>query len=195
MTLVLASASQARGMMLERAGIAVLCDPASLDEAAVKCGAVGKAPAEVASLLAELKAREVSARHPGALVIGSDQMLECEGACYDKPATVAEARAQLTALRGRSHTLTSAAVILRDDRVLWRHAEAARLTMRAFSDDFLNAYLDQAGATICQTVGCYRIEGPGLQLFSRVEGDHFVILGLPLLALLAALRDLGGLKS
>ena len=195
MTLVLASASQARRMMLERAGVAVVCDPASLDEAAVKSGAVGEAPAQVAAILAEMKAREVSARHPGALVIGSDQMLVCEGVWYDKPATVAEARAQLTALRGRSHTLTSAAVILRDGQVLWRHAEAARLTMRDFSDDFLDQYLDEAGAGICQTVGCYRIEGPGLQLFSRVEGDHFVILGMPLLALLAALRDLGDLKS
>ena len=122
-------------------------------------------------------------------------MLECEGRCYDKPSSPAEARTQLASLRGRTHSLISAAVILRDDRVIWRCAESARLTMRSFSDAFREAYLAQVRDELCQTVGAYRIEGRGVQLFSRVEGDHFVILGLPLLPLLEALRDLGELKA
>ena len=188
MAVVLASASSARRRMLEQAGV---------DEAAIKRAAVaaGHDAATTAAQLAEAKAWAVAGRHPGALVIGADQMLECEGVWYDKPASPDEARAQLTALRGRTHTLISAAVLLRDQRVLWRGADSARLTMRGFSDAFLEDYLAQGGEELCWTVGCYRIEGPGIQLFSQVEGDHSVILGLPLLGLLAALRDLGDLNS
>ena len=197
MAVVLASASSARRRMLEQAGVAALCDSAEVDEAAIKRAAVaaGHDAATTAAQLAEAKAWAVAGRHPGALVIGADQMLECEGVWYDKPASPDEARAQLTALRGRTHTLISAAVLLRDQRVLWRGADSARLTMRGFSDAFLEDYLAQGGEELCWTVGCYRIEGPGIQLFSQVEGDHSVILGLPLLGLLAALRDLGDLNS
>ena len=197
MTIILASASTARRRMLEQIGIAVTCEAAAIDESTVKRAASdsGQDVATTAAALAELKARPIAARHPGALVIGADQILECQGGWYDKPASVAEARSQLSSLRGRVHTLTSAAVILRDSRVIWRHAETARLTMRVFSDAFLDDYLAATCETVCETVGAYRIEGLGLHLFSRVEGDHFVILGMPLLALLQALRDLGELKS
>ena len=197
MAVVLASASSARRRMLEQAGVAALSDSAEVDEAAIKRSAAAAAhdATTTAGLLAEAKARAVAGRHPGALVIGADQMLECDGGWYDKPGSPDEARAQLTALRGRSHTLISAAVILRDQRLLWHGADRARLTMRDFSDAFLETYLTEGGEALCWTVGCYRIEGPGIQLFSQVEGDHFVILGLPLLGLLAALRELGELTS
>ena len=195
MTLILASASSARRRMLEQAGVAAAIEAADLDEAALKIAAAGKSAADIALDLAEAKARAVSGRHPGAIVIGSDQMLECEGRLYDKPGSLAEARDQLMSLRGRSHRLISAAVVVRDGMVLWRHAESARLAMRAFTDGFLDTYIAQVGDEITCTVGCYRIEGPGLQLFAGVEGDHFVILGLPLLALLEALRSLGELRA
>ncbi len=195
MTLILASASSARRRMLEQAGVVAAVEAADIDEAALKIAAAGKSAADIALDLAAAKAQAVSGRHPGAVVIGSDQMLECEGRLYDKPGSVSEARAQLLSLRGRSHHLISAAVLVRDGNVLWRHAESARLAMRGFSDGFLDTYIAQIGDEICTTVGCYRIEGPGLQLFAGVEGDHFVILGLPLLALLEALRSLGVLRS
>ncbi|MEI6558555.1 MAG: Maf family protein [Rhodospirillaceae bacterium] len=197
MTVILASASGARKRMLEEAGVTVTSDAPAIDEAAVKriAAAGGHDVANAAGTLAELKARRVAARHRGALIIGADQILACQGGWYDKPATVAEARTQLVSLRGHSHTLTSAAVIMRDNRVIWRRAESAGLTMRAFSDTFLDAYLARIGDEVCQTVGAYRIEGLGLQLFSRIDGDHFVILGMPLLPLLEALRDLGELQT
>jgi septum formation protein len=195
MTLVLASASSARRRMLEQAGVAHRCDPADIDEAAVKRGLEDRPAAEIALALAEAKARRVAARHPGALILGSDQMLECDGRLYDKPASAAEAREHLCSLRGRTHTLISAAVLLRDGETLWRGADTACLTMRPFTDTFLDAYLAQAGAEVLTTVGCYRIEGQGVQLFTAVEGSHFTILGLPLLPVLEALRTLGELPA
>ena len=196
MTIILASASATRCRMLHQAGIAAVCEAAAIDETTIKRRAIedGKDVAAAAGILAELKAQRVAHRHPEALVIGADQILECEGVWFDKPASVADARSQLASLCGRTHTLTSAAVIVRDGQVIWRHADTARLTMRAFTDEFLDDYLAATGETVCETVGSYRIEGLGLQLFSRVEGDHFVILGMPLLALLEVLRDLGELK-
>lgn len=197
MTVILASTSETRRRMLEQAGVAVNCEAVAIDEAAVKrtASADGHDVAGAAGTLAELKARQLATRYRDELVIGADQILECQGVWYDKPTSLAEARSQLVSLRGLTHTLTSAAVIMRHDRVIWRHADSARLTMRAFSDAFLEGYLAQTGAEVCDTVGAYRIEGLGLQLFSRVEGDHFVILGLPLLPLLEALRDLGELPA
>ena len=189
--LVLASASAARRALLEAAGLRVEVFPARIDEEAVKAAgrAEGQGPAETALLLAELKAARI--RDPDALVIGADQLLVCEGAWFDKPTDPRAARAQLVALRGRTHTLHSAVVCHRGGARVWQHLEAPELTMRQFSDAFLDRYLDLEATHLTETVGAYRLEGPGAQLFSRVEGEHAAILGLPLLALLGFLRQHG----
>lgn len=194
---VLASSSRTRAEMLARAGVAVTCDPASVDEEEMKhaCRAEGLPVEATAEALADLKARRVSARQTGALVIGADQMLECEGVWFDKPAGREQARAQLLALRGRSHRLISAAVVLRNGERLWHSVTSARLTVRSFSDAFVDSYLDAAGAAVLGSVGAYQVEGLGVQLFSRIEGDHFTILGLPLLPLLGFLREHGVVQA
>ncbi len=195
MTVILASASAARRTLLEQAGVALTCHPATVDEGAIRQTAAiaGLTAAAVARVLAAWKAHQVAAHHPGRVVIGADQMLECDGRWFDKPASLAQARDQLKALRDRRHVLSSAVVVVRDGRVIWGCVEQARLTMRRFSDDFLDRYLAAAGEEVCRSVGAYRIEGLGLQLFTRVDGDHFVILGLPLLPLLDVLRQHGEL--
>ncbi|BAE53352.1 Nucleotide-binding protein implicated in inhibition of septum formation [Paramagnetospirillum magneticum AMB-1] len=192
---MLASGSTARARMLEQAGIAFTVDVAAVDEEAVKhsMAAETRNPARVAEILAELKAVRVSARHPGALVIGADQMLDCDNVWFDKPADRQGARAQLLALRHKTHRLTSAVVAVRDGRRVWHHTEAAKLTMRNFSENFLDGYLDQAGEAVQTSVGAYQLEGLGSQLFLSVEGDFFTILGLPLLALMDFLRENGEL--
>lgn len=194
---VLASGSATRRAMLEAAGVAVTVSPAAIDEGEVKASmrAEGASPADVAEALAVLKAQRASRRHPGALVIGADQMLDCDGVWYDKPADRAEARDQLLALRGRTHTLTSTAVAVRDGQRVWHATDRAKLTMRSFSHVFLETYLDAIGDTVLSTVGGYQLEGRGAQLFAKVEGDHFTVLGLPLLQLLGFLRDHGVLPS
>ena len=193
--IVLASASTARRAMLENAGLELVVDVAAIDEAAVKQAVRQDSnnPARAAETLAELKAVRVSARHPGALVIGADQMLDYDGRWYDKPASRAEAREHLLALRRHTHRLTSAVVAVRDGRRLWYHVEHALLTMRNFSDEFLDRYLDQAGDGALHSVGAYQLEGVGAQLFLKVEGDFFTVLGLPLLPLLDFLRENGEL--
>lgn len=189
--IVLASGSATRRSLLEGAGVSFVVDTSPVDEAAVKDAMRLETdnPARVAEVLAELKATRVSARYPGVIVIGADQMLDCDRVWFDKPADRPAARAQLAALRDKTHRLTSAVVAVRDGQKLWHHTDAARLTMRRFSDAFLDQYLDQAGDSVLSSVGAYQLEGLGAQLFMMVEGDHFTILGLPLLPLLDFLRE------
>jgi septum formation protein len=167
-----------------------ILDKPLVDEEEVKLAgkAEGVGADAVAEALAELKAQRVTRRHPGALVIGADQMLECEGVWFDKPSDRAAAREQLLALRGKTHQLVSCAVIVRDGERLWHKVDRARLTMRNFSENFLDGYLDAVGDEVLYSVGAYQLEGLGAQLFQRVEGDFFTILGLPLLPLLGFLR-------
>ena len=190
---VLASASQSRGALLCNAGIEVIRDPAAIDEDSVKESFRHRnEPASQAAMaLAELKAQRVSQRHKDALVIGADQMLQCGGIWFDKPPDLDHARGHLIALRGKTHELLSAVCVVRDGEVLWRHLESAQLTMRPFSDAFIDEYLAAAGDAVCASVGAYQLEGRGAQLFSRIEGDYFTILGLPLLPLLGFLVNHG----
>jgi septum formation protein len=182
--LVLASQSAARRTMLLAAGIPIEVVPAALDEREVS----EQASTAVAPLLACEKALAVAGQLPGRLVLGADQTLLLGEQQFTKPADRVAARDQLRALRGRSHELHSAVAIARDKTVLFERDETARLTMRAFTDDFLERYLDAAGSTVMQSVGSYQVERLGIQLFERVEGDHFTILGLPLRALLQFFR-------
>ncbi len=191
--LVLASASRARAAVLQQAGLAIEQMPAAVDEEEVKHAlrAEGSPAAHVAETLADLKAQHVSRRARGAFVIGADQMLECNGVWFDKPADMDHARAHLMALRGVTHELITAVAVVRDGARLWRHVATARLTMRPFSDAFIERYLDDVGEAACQSVGAYQLEGRGAQLFSKVDGDFFTILGLPLFPLLDFLRGHG----
>ncbi len=191
--LVLASASRSRTELLTAAGVAHSVQPAMVDEAAIRTArrAAGDDVAAVAMALAEAKAAVVSLAEAEIPVIGADQMLDCGGTWLDKPADRAEAERHLRLLRGREHRLITAVCLTRNGRVEWRHVETVRLTMRRFSDRFLDDYLDRVGNDVTGTVGAYRLEGPGATLFERIDGDYFSILGLPLLPLLAALRDRG----
>lgn len=186
--LILASSSVTRLRLLQSAGLAFEVQPAAIDEAAIKQSsqAEGASPEETALLLAELKAARI--RAPGAVIIGADQLLSCEGRWFDKPGSIAEARAQLQFLRGKTHTLHTAVTCLRDEQVIWHHCENARLHMRAFSDEFLEDYL-QKEADCVNSVGAYKVEARGIQLFDKIEGDSFTIQGLPLLQLLGFLRQ------
>ena len=189
--LVLASASASRRALLEHAGLRFSAQAAAVDEAAAKQSArdSGATAADTALLLAEMKAARIARREPDALVIGCDQLLVCGNRWFDKPADRAEARAHLCALRGQTHELVTAVLCLRAGRRIWHHVARPRLTMRAFGDDFLDAYLAAEGDAVTTTVGAYRLEGLGVHLFNAVEGEYAAILGLPLLPLLSFLRQ------
>ena len=192
--LILASESASRKNMLSAAGVRYRSQAARIDEDGVTDEMRGRPVRDVADRLAELKALKVSLQHPGAYVLGSDSMLELErGVWLEKPGTADGLRAQLRQLRGRPHRLVSAAVIARDGRPLWRHVEAATLTVRDFSEGWLDQYVAACGAEVVSSVGGYHVEGLGAQLFTRIEGDQFVVRGLPLLAVLGWLREAGEL--
>ena len=193
--LVLASKSAIRGAVLRAAGVSIEVHPADIDERAIEQGSAARDPGEVAALLAREKAAAVAARLSGRVVLGADQTLALGERRFSKPADRAVAREQLKSLRDRTHELHTAIALVREGTVLFEHREAARLTMRAFSDRFLEDYLDAAGPAVTASVGAYQLEQSGIQLFERVEGDHFVILGLPLLPLLRHLRQAGWLAT
>ncbi len=196
--LILASASPSRRQLLANAGLDFAIELSGVDEDEVKLSLVAEraGPQDVAETLAELKAQRVSKRNPSAMVIGADSTLACNGRLFDKPPTLAAARQQLLALRGQTHERCSSVVVARGGARLWHHSERARLTMRPFTESFLDAYLARAGEGITASVGAYHLEGVGAHLFSRIDGDYFTILGLPLLPLLSFLSGHGiGLET
>ena len=196
--LVLASASAARARLLTAAGLTFSMQAAAVDEEAVREGLMAEAvgAADAATALAELKARSVAVRARGdAIILGADQILDLDGRWLAKPADRESARRQLEALRGRRHRLASAVVACRNGGRVWHHVGLAVITMRAFSDACLEAYLDAAGEVVLGSVGAYHLEGLGAHLIARVEGDHFTVQGLPMLPLLAFLRDQGVLLA
>jgi septum formation protein len=184
-------------MLLANAGLEVVAEPAEFDERAARAPLheEGLGADDIAAVLAEAKAGTVSETRPGALVIGADQTLSCDGERFDKPRSMEEAREQLLRLRGRTHMLHSAVACVRDGETLFRHLDEARLTMRDVTPAFVGRYLARIGNKAFESVGAYQIEGPGIQLFARIEGDFFTILGLPLLPLLAFLRAQGILET
>jgi nucleoside triphosphate pyrophosphatase len=186
--LVLASRSTSRRALLEAAGVPVEIHPADIEERAIEAGAGLSGPSEVAALLARAKARAVAAAMPGRLVLGADQTLALETRRFSKPTDRAAAAEQLRALRGRTHALHSALALARGGDIVFEYVAVARLTMRPFTEAFLQSYLDAAGAAVTGSVGAYQLEGIGVQLFERVDGDQPTILGLPLLPLLDWLR-------
>ena len=192
--LVLASSSRTRATVLTNAGLAeVEIDAPQVDEDGVKeaLRADGANAAQVADTLAELKAMAVSRRHPNAFIIGADQTLDCNGLWFDKPVDIQDARNNLRKLRGQRHTLFAGVCVVKDGRRLWHVVEPAYLTMRDFDDTFLDWYLASVGEDVTRSVGGYQLEGIGAQLFRRIDGDYFTILGLPLLPLLEFLREHG----
>jgi septum formation protein len=194
--LILASASTIRARLLAAAGVGFRTEPAELDEGLLKraCRAQGRDAAECALALAEAKARQVAARCGRAVVIGADQLLVCGEVWFDKPADLGQARSQLQALRGRTHELVTAVCAVQDGSRIWHAVRRPRLTMRQFTNAFLDDYIAEE-ADILGSVGAYRLEGRGIQLFEHIEGDYFAILGLPLLELLGFLRTKGMIIS
>jgi septum formation protein len=192
-TLILASASATRLGLLHAAGLPVAAHPVRLDEPAIRAAlaAEGATPRDMADALAELKAQRAADRHPGAVVIGCDQVLDADGVALGKPDTPQQALAQLVALRGGTHRLHSAVVLWHEGQPVWRHLATARMTMRDVSDGFLQDYLARNWDRARHSAGCYLVESEGIRLFAAIEGDHFGILGLPLLPLLGYLGQRG----
>lgn len=187
--LILASQSASRTTMLAAAGVPFTAEPAYADEAALKAAMAGRHPRDVANALAELKALKVSARHPGHLVLGSDSLAVLDdGTILDKPTSREEACEHLTRMSGKRHDLVSAAVIAENGQAVWRVVDKAKMFVRPLSPAFIETYLDAEWPAISGCVGCYRIEGPGAQLFSRIDGSQFTVLGMPLLPVLDYLR-------
>lgn len=195
--IVLASGSPFRKKMLADAGLDFIQDRPQIDERAVEKAVegAGLTPEDLASILAEAKALDVSQRHPGKIVIGTDQTLSLGDEVLHKPKDMEEARRRLLALSGKTHQLNSAIVLVRDGEVLWRHVGIARLTMRQLDPGFIGRHLSRVGDKALSSVGAYQIEGEGIQLFESIEGDHFTIVGLPLLPLLDQLRHLGAIDG
>jgi septum formation protein len=191
-SLILASASPSRRQLLTDAGLRFAIEPAGIDEDEVKRSLGSRAaPQELAETLAEMKALRVSAKHPAEFVVGADSTLACNGRMFDKPPSLDAARKQLLALRGQTHELFSSVVVARGGVRPWHWNERARLTMRPFSEGFVDAYLARTGEAVLSSVGAYQLEGLGAHLFTRVDGDYFTILGLPLLPLLSFLAGHG----
>jgi septum formation protein len=192
--LILASQSPARQSLLTNAGVPFEAIPAEIDERAIQCASGLSLPSQVAALLAREKAVSVSLRHPGQFVVGADQTLALGERLFSKPAGRAQAAAQLRALAGQTHELHSATAVARDGETLFESVSIARMTMRPLDDAAISAYLDAAGEAVTTSVGAYQLESLGVHLFDRIEGDHFTILGLPLLPLLKFLRSQGLLQ-
>ena len=188
--LVLASKSPFRSALLKNAGIEFSTASADINERAVEAPLyeTGATPEEVAQVLAEAKALDVSEKNPGAVVIGCDQTLSLGDEIFHKPADMEAARRQLLKFSGKTHQLNSAVVLVKDGKTLWRHVSIARMTMRDLDPGFVGRYLGRVGDIALSSVGAYQVEGPGIQLFDKIEGDYFTIVGLPLLPLLAELR-------
>lgn len=197
--LILASGSAARRTLLEAAGLNFDVIPANIDEGKIRDAIVGATAnvegSDIAGVLAAEKARLVSIEHPNALVVGADQVLTLGGKFFSKAENLAEAREILSMLRGRTHELVSAVALARNGEVHWQTSATAEMTMRSFSDEFLGCYLEKMGERALHIVGCYELEGPGVQLFEEIDGDYFTILGIPLLELLARLRHEGMVTS
>lgn len=195
MRVVLGSASSVRRRLLEAAGLQFDVLASSVDEDAVREALLDVDPVDVAEVLARAKTEDVARRIAADVVIGADQVLALGDELFTKPADMAEARAQLLALKGRRHHLHSAVAIAQDDGISWVHVDTVEVTMRDYSPAFVGRYLSAAGDDALASVGCYQLEGPGVQLIEKISGDYFTVLGLPLMPLLAELRRIGALDS
>jgi septum formation protein len=192
-SVILASGSKIRAELLHGAGVSFDVEIAKIDEAAIIASlkAEEAKPHDIVDLLAEYKAQRIAAKHPDKLVIGCDQILVCDKKIYEKAKSIDQARENLIILRGKAHQLMSAVVIFENGQPVWRHIGRAQLIMRDFSNDFLDDYLGKQGESILSSVGCYKLEEEGAQLFTRIQGDYFTILGIPLLEVLGFLRTRG----
>lgn len=193
MSVVLASTSPFRAMLLKNAGLDFMASAPEVDERALEEPLLnsGATPDDVAQILAEAKAVDVSQRHPGLLTIGGDQTLSLEGSQFHKPQNMDQARRHLLALSGKAHQLNSAVVFARDGQTIWRHVEVAHMHMRELTPEFIGRHLAYVGDIALKSVGAYQLEGQGIQLFEKIDGDYFTIVGLPLVPMLKKLRELG----